>query len=210
MPPSRAQKVIAGIYSAAAHRLYDPLVVHGSFKLLSGGRLHELVAEQGRAAVRVADGGPILDVPVGTAYFTRAVARAHPGLVVGVDIAEGMVRESRALAQREGLSNLSVVQASVHALPFPDETFPAILCTNGLQVMPDLKGAVSELARVLAPGGTLFVSVVGLPLRSRSLPTALATRNVTDALKGAGLTILDARRSRLAWLAEVTKTRRLV
>ena len=209
MPPGRAQKVIAGIYSAAAHRLYDPLIVHGSFKLLSGGRLHELVAEQGRAAVRAADGGPILDVPIGTAYFTRAVASLHRGLVVGVDIAEGMVRESASLAAREGLSNLSVVQASVHALPFPDETFPAILCTNGLQVVPNLRGAVSELARVLTPGGTLFVSVVGVPLRSQSLPTALATKNVTDALEGAGLTILDARRSRLAWLAEVTKSRRL-
>lgn len=200
-----AQKIVAGIYSAAAHRVYDPLVVHGSFKLLSGGRLHELVAGQGRAAVRAAGDGPILDVPVGTAYFTREVARSHPGLVVGVDIAEGMVRESRSLARREGLSNMSVVQASIHALPFPDATFPSILCTNGLQVMPGLGPAVRELARVLAPGGTLFVSVVGVPLRGRSLPTALATRNVTDALRGAGLSIVGAAQHRLAWLGEATK-----
>lgn len=202
---SRAQKLIAGIYSRAAHRLYDPLVVHGSFKLLSGGRLHELVAEQGRRAVSVAAGGPILDVPVGTAYFTRAVAAAHPGGVVGVDIAEGMVRESALVAQREGLPNLSVVQASIHALPFDDGTFPAILCTNGLQVIPNLRGAISELARVLAPGGTLFVSVVGLPLRSESLPTAFATRNVTDALEGAGLKIAGRRPTRLAILYEATR-----
>jgi ubiquinone/menaquinone biosynthesis C-methylase UbiE len=201
----RAQKIVAGIYSAAAHRLYDPLVVHGSFKLMSGGRLHELVADQGRAAVRVAGGGPILDVPVGTAYFTRAVAAAHPGVVVGVDIAEGMVRESRSLARREGLSNLSLVQASVHALPFEDGRFPAILCTNGLQVIPGLRGAVAELARVLAPGGTLFVSVVGVPLRSQGLPTALATKNVTDALRGAGLSIVRGAQHRLAWFGEVTK-----
>lgn len=201
----RAQRIVAGIYSAAAHRLYDPLVVHGSFKLLSGGRLDELVAEQGRAATRVAAGGPILDVPVGTAYFTRAVAAAHPGLVVGVDIAEGMVRESAALARRENLPNFSVVQASIHALPFPDEAFPAILCTNGLQVMPGLRPAVRELARVLAPDGTLFVSVVGLPLRSEGLPTALATKNVTDALSGAGLSIAQVAQHRLAWFGEVTK-----
>lgn len=203
MPLGRAQKLIAGIYSRAAHRLYDPLVVHGSFKLLSGGRLHDLVAEQGRRAVSVANGGPILDVPVGTAYFTKAVARAHPGLVVGVDIAEGMVQESRDLAAREGLPNLSIVQASIHDLPFPDRAFPAILCTNGLQVMPNLEGAVAELARVLAPGGTLFVSVLGLPFRNKSLPTALATRNVTDALKGTGLRIRPVGRERLASLYTV-------
>ena len=197
--------MIAGIYSRAAHRLYDPLVVHGSFKLLSGGRLHELVAEQGRRAVEVAAGEPILDVPVGTAYFTRAVAAAHPGSVVGVDIAEGMVRESAALARREGLANLSAVRASIHALPFPDGTFKAILCTNGLQVIPNLGAAVSELARVLAPGGTLFVSVVGVPLRGRSLPTFFATKNVTDALEGAGLTRTRVKRTRLASWEEVTK-----
>lgn len=198
----RAQKLIAGIYSRAAHRFYDPLVVHGSFKLLSGGRLHDLVAEQGRRAVSVANGGPILDVPVGTAYFTKAVARAHPGLVVGVDIAEGMVQESRAVARREGLSNLSVVQSSVHEMPFPDGTFRAILCTNGLQVMPDLEAAVTELARVLAPGGTLFVSVVGVPLRSKRLPTAFATKNVIGALNGAGLNVTARTVRRLMVLYE--------
>ena len=205
MPTRRAQKVIAGIYSAAARRVYEPLVVHGSFKLLSGGRLHELVAEQGRRAVSVAGGGPILDVPVGTAYFTRAVARLHPGLVVGVDIAEGMVRESASVAEREGLTNLKVVQANAHALPFKDGTFPAILCANGLQVMPDLEMTVAELARVLAPGGTLFVSVLGLPLRSENLPTAFATRNVTAALKGAGLQRVKFHRTRLASFHELAK-----
>lgn len=203
---SRAQRMIAGIYSRAARKLYDPLVVHGSFKLLSGGRLHDLVAEQGRRAVEVADGGPILDVPVGTAYFTRAVARAHPGLVVGVDIAEGMVQKSEEVARAEGLPNLKVVQASAHALPFEDGTFPAILCTNGLQVMPDLEGAVAELARVLAADGTLFIAVLGLPFRGKSMPTAFATRNVTDAIRGAGLSPSNRGRARLATLYEARFT----
>ena len=205
MRGERAKKIVAGIYSAAAKRVYDPLVVHGSFKLLSGGRLHELVAEQGWRAVDRAAGAPILDMPVGTAYFTRAVARGHAGLVVAVDIAEGMVRASAAVARREGLSNLRPVQADAHHLPFPDGTFEAILCTNGLQVMPGLRPAVRELARVLAPGGTLFVSVVGVPVRGRSLPTFFATKNVRDALAGAGLSIVQASQHRLAWFAEVRK-----
>ncbi len=201
---SRAQRVIANIYSAAARRFYEPLVVHGSFRLL-GGRLNELVAEQGRRAVAVAGGGPILDVPVGTAYFTRAVARAHPGVVVGVDIAEGMVRKGVAAARDEGLPNLQLAQASAHALPFGDGTFEAILCTNGLQVMPDLERAVSELARVLAADGTLFVSVLGVPLRTPGLPTAFSTSRVGPELEKAGLQTRDVRRTRLATLYESTK-----
>lgn len=204
MSGRRAQKLIAAVYSATAARVYEPLVVHGGFRVF-GGRLNELVAEQGRRAVEVAEGGPILDMPVGTAYFTRTVARLHPGVIVGVDLAKGMVEESARVAGREGLSNLTVVQADAHELPFEDGTFKAILCTNGLQVMPGLEGAVAELARVLAPGGTLFVSVVGLPLRSRSLPTALATRNVTDAILGAGLRIAREEQARLATGWEATQ-----
>lgn len=208
MMMSRAQRLIAGIYSGAARRWYEPLVVHGSFRLL-GGRLNELVAEQGRRAVSVADGTPILDVPVGTAYFTRAVARAHPGVVVGVDIAEGMVRESALMAAREGLANLKVVQASAHDLPFEDGTFKAILCTNGLQVIPNLDRAVRELARVLAPDGTLFVSVLGVPLRSERLPTFFATKNVRDALEGAGLRVAGSKHTRLGILWDATSHTRL-
>jgi ubiquinone/menaquinone biosynthesis C-methylase UbiE len=196
---NRAKRVVAGIYSRAARRLYEPLVVRGSFPLL-GGDLNERVAEQGREAVRVAAGRPILDMPVGTAYFTEAVARTHDGLVVGVDIAEGMVRE----AAGRRLPNLAVAQADAHHLPFEDGAFAAILCTNGLQVIPGLRPAVQELARVLATGGTLFVSVVGLPLRAKSLPTMLSTATVRDELERAGLRTTRTSRRRLATLYEAS------
>jgi ubiquinone/menaquinone biosynthesis C-methylase UbiE len=208
----RAQRIVTSIYSRAAQRLYEPLVVHGSFPLL-GADLHERVAAQGRAAVRAAAGRPILDMPVGTAYFTAAVAAAHPGIVVGVDIAEGMVREARRLASRRSLSNLVCVQANAHALPFEDGAFGAILCTNGLQVIPGLRGAVRELARVLAPGGSLFVSVVGLPLGSvlpdslgSRMPTVFAARSkIAEEMEGAGLTVTSTSKRRLSTLYEGVK-----
>jgi SAM-dependent methyltransferase len=209
---SRAQRIVTEIYSRTAHRLYEPLVVHGSFPLL-GGDLNARVVEQGRAAVRVAAGRPILDVPVGTGYFTSEVAGAHPGLVVGVDIASGMVRKARSLATRRSLSNLVVAQANVHRLPFASGSFGAVLCTNGLQVIPGLGPAVRELERVLAPGGTLFVSVVGLPLGAvlpssvaDALPTVLAARSkIEEGLGAAGLTMTRTSKRRLSTLYEAEK-----
>lgn len=208
----RAQRIVTSIYSKTAHRLYEPLVVHGSFPLL-GADLHRRVAEQGASAVRVAGGRPILDMPVGTAYFTAPVAASHPGIVVGVDIAEGMVLEASRLAARRSLSNLVVVQANAHALPFETGSFGAVLCTNGLQVIPGLRAAVSELARVLAPGGTLFVSVVGLPLgaalprgAARRMPTVFAARSrVAEELERAGLTVASSSKRRLATFYEAVK-----
>src|SRR5688500_16772445 len=132
---SRIKRFIASGYSLAADRIYEPIVVNGAFKVF-GGNLNDLAVEQGRRAVELADGGPILDMPVGTAYFTTKLARAHEGLVVGSDIAWGMVVRSMEAAREEATPNLRCVQADAHSLPFPDDTFPAVMCTNGLQVIP--------------------------------------------------------------------------
>ena len=204
---SRAKRVIAGTYSFLADRLYNPLVVHGGFRLF-GGNLNELVFEQGREAVRTAAGAPILDMPVGTAYFTARVAEAHPGLVVGVDIAEGMVRESKKVAADRGLDNLVTVCADAHHLPFPDDSFGAVLCSNGLQVIPGLSPAVSELVRVLRPGGTIFVSVLLAPLgrllpshQRESLPTLVRpAEDIALEMGTAGIPFVNLRKERLAHL----------
>jgi ubiquinone/menaquinone biosynthesis C-methylase UbiE len=205
----RAKRRVGGLYSWAADRVYDRVVVNGAFKLF-GGDLHDFVREQGRRAVITAAGGPILDMPVGTAYFTTEVARHYPGLVVGVDIAEGMVHEARRVALSAGAA-LEVVQADAHALPFPNDTFPAVLCSNGLQVIPGLEVSTRELARVLAPDGILYVSVitlaVPLPTGARHhLPTMMRPgEDVAAALARVGLTPRITRRERLATLIEATK-----
>ena len=205
----RRKRLIGNLYSAAAERVYDRLVVNGAFKLF-GGSLNDLVRIQGRRAIVLAEGQPILDMPVGTAYFAAEVARFYPGLVVGVDIAEGMVRQARSVATNAG-ANLEVLQADAHHLPFGDGSFRAILCSNGLQVIPGLQPTISELARVLAPGGTLLVSVVTLPAplprsaRAR-LPTMLRPGDdVVDALRAIGLHARVTTRERLATLIEATK-----
>jgi SAM-dependent methyltransferase len=203
----RAKRAIAATYSFLADRLYNPLIVHGGFRVF-GGNLPELVFEQGRMAVDVAAGRPILDMPVGTAYFTTRVAQAHDGIVVGVDIAEGMVRESKKVAANQGLANLVTTCADAHHLPFPDGAFGAVLCSNGLQVIPGLRPAVAELVRVLAPGGTMFVSVLLAPLgrvvpshHREGLPTLVRpAEDIARELGRAGIPFVNMRKERLAVL----------
>ena len=204
----RAKRLIGGVYSFAADKLYEPVVVHGAFRLF-GGPLNDLVVEQGRRAVSGARGGPILDLPVGTGFFTVEMARRHEGIVVGVDIAEGMVREA---AGRDA-PNLVAVQADAHHLPFEDASFRAVVCTNGLQVMPGLGPSLDEMERVLAPGGRLYVSVllapVGAAFRSDTrehLPTLVRpSRDVVAAIAARGLHVTRQDRVRFATLIEATK-----
>jgi ubiquinone/menaquinone biosynthesis C-methylase UbiE len=209
---ARAKKAIAGIYSWAADTLYEPVVVKRAFPLL-GGNLNDLVLAQGRRALEVAGGRPILDMPVGTAYFTIETARRHPGVVVGADLAGGMVRAARRTAETAGATSLSCVQADAHRLPFAGGTFGAVLCTNGLQVIPGLRQTMAELARVLAPGGALLLSVVTLPVTAalpagaaRHVPTVLKSRrDILEAVRDAGLTVTSSSTQRFALLAEALK-----
>ena len=209
---SAAKRLVGAIYSRAAENLYEPIVVQRAFPLL-GGNLNDLVLEQGQDAVASADGAPILDMPVGTAYFTTAIARQHAGIVVGVDIADGMVRQADLAAREAGITNLLAVQADAHKLPFPDACFGAVLCTNGLQVIPGLSPTVKELVRVLRPGGMVFVSFLSAPLtqfmsatRRSGLPALMRPReDVLEAFSEAGIHGMTMRRQRLATLLRGAK-----
>ena len=209
----RAKRVVGKIYSAAADTLYEPLVVRGAFRLF-GGDLNQLVMEQGRRAVASAHGGAILDMPVGTGYFALEMARRHPGPIVGVDIAEGMVRKTRRVADEARVDNLVAVRADAHRLPFADGAFAAVVCSNGLQVMPGLVPSVRELVRVLAYGGRLYVSVILAPLgapltrrRRARLPTLLRPPgDIADAIRETGVWDVTTRQERMATLIEATKS----
>lgn len=203
------KRAIAGVYSYAADRIYEPVVVRGAFPLL-GGDVNERVLRQGRRAVAIARDRPILDMPVGTAYFTIETARAHRGVVVGADIAPGMVAEARRAADEAGVENLVTVQADAHHLPFADESFGAIMCTNGLQVIPGLRRTITELRRVLHPEGALFVSTFTVPLgalvserTADRLPTLLKSKqDLANALRSVGLDPISLERRRLGLLIE--------
>ena len=211
-PRESLKRAIGNVYSWSADRIYEPLVVRGSFPLL-GGDLNELVLEHGRRAVETAKGRPILDMPIGTAFFTLAAAAQHQGLMVGADIAAGMVARARREGLAAGLNNLVAVRSDAHHLPFADGSFGAILCTNGLQVIPGLEQTLSELARVLAPGATLYTSVITMPVAAllpagvgRRLPTALRSRReLIEALTGVGLALRSVRGRRFATLIEAIK-----
>ncbi|MGH2701556.1 MAG: class I SAM-dependent methyltransferase, partial [Actinomycetota bacterium] len=100
-----------------------------------------------------------------------------------------------------------------HHLPFRDGSFGAIMCTNGLQVIPGLEESVGELARVLAPGATLYTCVITVPVAAllpaaagRKLPTVMKSRReLIDALTGAGLALRSVRSQRLATQIEAIK-----
>jgi SAM-dependent methyltransferase len=200
---------VGAIYSWAADSVYDRVVVGGAFRVL-GGNFNGALTMLARRAGQEAAGGPILDMPVGTAVFTVSAAETSEGVVVGCDIAEGMTEKTTEVALEKRLDNLVAVRADAHRLPFEDGSFPVVMCFNGLQVIPDLDRTVAELVRVLAPGGRLYIAAVSLAVSSvmperiaRRLPNALSSHHeTTRALSRAGIHGTVAQLYRMGYVIE--------
>jgi SAM-dependent methyltransferase len=66
---------------------------------------------------------------------------------------------SRARSYEEKAGAVDWCEGSAAAMPFAASSFDAVLCQHGLQFMPDKAAVLSEMHRVLAPDGRLFISV---------------------------------------------------
>ncbi|MGN6408957.1 MAG: class I SAM-dependent methyltransferase [Curtobacterium sp.] len=101
--------------------------------------------------------GSVLDLACGTGYVADAVARRRGtgADVVASDVNPAMLAVARDRADRD----FTVVRAEASSLPFVDDTFDVVLCQQGLQFFPDLSAALSEITRVLRPGGRLLATV---------------------------------------------------
>ena len=99
--------------------------------------------------------GKALDVATGTGDLALALAR-RPEIdhAVGVDRLPEMLLLARSKARARGLENATTLLAGdALALPFPDNSFACATAGFSLRNMPDLRQALSEMARVVRPGG---------------------------------------------------------
>jgi len=100
----------------------------------------------------------ILDVATGTADLAIALAKAHPDKIMGIDISAGMLSVGRNKVAKKKLSSLiTLEQADSEDLPFGDATFDAITVAFGVRNFENLEKGLSEMLRVLKPGGRLLV-----------------------------------------------------
>src|ERR1700709_798806 len=111
-------------------------------------------------AVAPQPGERILDLAAGTG--TSSVALSHSGAkVIAVDFSAGMIEEGRRKHK-----NIEFVQADIEKLPFGDDEFDAVTISFGLRNVNDPKQALSEMYRVLKPGGRLVICEFSKPPRA--------------------------------------------
>jgi demethylmenaquinone methyltransferase/2-methoxy-6-polyprenyl-1,4-benzoquinol methylase len=115
-----------------------------------------------RRAIDLAAVGPgskVLDVATGTGDL--AIEAASRGAeVVGSDFSEGMLARARTKAP-----TIRFEQADALALPYPDDSFDAATVGFGARNFAELERGLSEMARVVRPGGRVVVLEITTPSR---------------------------------------------
>ena len=105
----------------------------------------------------VSVGGSILDAGCGGGGMPLSFAE-EARQVVGIDLAPRFGDAGYRLAAERGVRNLHFTRADGQALPFPDASFDMVLSHAVIEHVADAALYMRELARVLKPGGTMYLS----------------------------------------------------
>jgi SAM-dependent methyltransferase len=101
----------------------------------------------------------VLDVGTGTALIPIELARRNfPCHITAIDLAAEMLKLARQNVARAGLEHVIVPElVDAKGLPYPDAAFDAVISNSIVHHIPEPRGTLAEMWRVLKPGGVLFV-----------------------------------------------------
>ena len=118
------------------------------------------------AMVRAEQPSLVLDVATGTADLAIALAKGTQADITGADISEGMLDVGRGKVSKQGLASKVVLElGDSEQLPYPDNTFDAVTVAFGVRNFQNLHNGLSDMRRVLKPGGLLVVLEFSQPAR---------------------------------------------
>jgi ubiquinone/menaquinone biosynthesis C-methylase UbiE len=172
----------------------------------------------------VAPGMTVLDLASGTGEPALSLAKAVAprGRVVATDLVPEMLDFAKENAAAQRISNIEFRLADAEQLPFNDHEFDRVTCRFGIMFFPDIRKAMSEIRRVLKPGGRVcfvvfasfeenpmfqvslgpFLKRVNMPAPPPDAPTIFRFADeakLANALSSAGLRDVSTKKERVTF-----------
>ena len=109
--------------------------------------------------------GKILDVATGTGDLALAALKLDPEMVTGVDIANGMLEVGRKKIEDRGeQQRIRLIEGDSENLPFNNSEYDAVTVAFGVRNFEDPQKGLSEMCRVLKPGGVAAILEFTMPV----------------------------------------------
>lgn len=100
----------------------------------------------------------ILDVATGTGDFAVEALTLKPQKVIGIDISRGMLEVGRRKMKHKRVDDVvEMLDGDSENLPFPENKFDAVIVAFGVRNFENLEKGLSEMHRVLRPGGKVVI-----------------------------------------------------
>ena len=149
--------------------IYNAVVASRPYNQLMWGCSPEKYTRFAHEALDSRRSGWLLDAGCGSLVFSSAAYATHPGrAAVLLDQSLGMLRAARSRVDRvprTGAGTRVLLQADLRDLPFREQAFETVLSMGVLHLLPEPDAVLAGLARLLAPGGKLFLNCLVLGRR---------------------------------------------
>ena len=108
----------------------------------------------------------ILDIATGTGDLAIMMSQLNPDKIIGLDISAGMLDVGKRKIANVNLSDkIDMVVGDSESMPFDDNTFDAITVSFGVRNFANLDKGLTEIKRVLKPGGTFVILETSNPTK---------------------------------------------
>ncbi len=135
---------------------------------ITGKDQSDLKALAARIVAQLPAGAQVLEVAPGPGYLAIEIAESGDFRVAGLDISHTFVEIAQNNARQRGVE-VDFHQGDAAHMPFADDTFQFLVCRAAFKNFTEPAGAIQEMHRVLAPGGTALL----IDLRKDAPPEAI-------------------------------------